>query len=152
MEFVKVESSNIETVAYVADCQLMRVRYKDGTQYDHLNVSAQAHAALMAAPSKGKHLREHFPPGVRCLADGGPLPEGTPYLVGEQAIESPAPPEPADIIVDDEIDSCCKPRLMKVDRTDIAIWVCGKCGQEWRPIMLEGVKTWQPYSPIMFWR
>ena len=160
MEMVAVEgSSNIAAIGYLPDVCLMRVRFRDGAQYDHLNVSAQAHAALMAAPSKGKHLREHFPPGVRCMANGGPVPEGAPYIVGETPSEQTTRTlgiqpiaEPSDIIVDDEIDSCCKPRLMKVNRTKISTWVCPRCGQQWDAALLEGVKTWQPYSPIMFWR
>lgn len=56
MELIPVESSNIAAIGW--ESGLLRVRFKDGVEYEYPDVSDTAHAALMAAPSKGRWLRE----------------------------------------------------------------------------------------------
>ncbi len=142
MEMIPIEgSSNIAAIGYAPDVQLLQVRYRDGAQYQWLNVSPEAHAALMAAPSKGAHLVRHFPAGTRCFADGGEIKLREPYIVGE------TPSKPLETF---QPDDCCQSRLMKANRAGDS-WSCDKCGQEWRVNIVGGIRHWTPFDEIMVW-
>ncbi|HEY1806029.1 MAG TPA: KTSC domain-containing protein [Terracidiphilus sp.] len=52
-------SSNIQAVGYDPQAKEMHVQFSSGT-YVHEGVSPEQHAALMAAPSKGKHYHAHI--------------------------------------------------------------------------------------------
>lgn len=59
-QHVKVESSNIESVAYGDG--VLEVKFKSGSTHRYDGVPPDAHAALMAAPSKGAHFAKHIRP------------------------------------------------------------------------------------------
>lgn len=159
MELVAVNSSNIAAIGYLPDVCLMRVNFRDGTQYDWVNISAQAHAELMAAPSKGAHLSAKFPPGVRCAQEDNQIKLREPQVAACEV--------PLDVTGANEIahaftatqktlletfgeDSCCSPRLAKGPRIGDT-WTCPKCGTEWRARMVDNVKAWNPDEVIMTW-
>jgi hypothetical protein len=50
-----VKSSHIKAIGHSGTT--MHVEYSDGGLYEHTGVPGHAHAELMAAQSKGKHLR-----------------------------------------------------------------------------------------------
>jgi hypothetical protein len=60
------DSSNIYAVGYDPDRQVMHVQFcaKDkrmpGKTYSYVNVSAEQHAEMIAAPSVGSHFSEHI--------------------------------------------------------------------------------------------
>ena len=54
MNMIPVESSNIAAIGFKDG--LMRVRFRDGAEYDYPDITAKQHAELMLSPSKGKAL------------------------------------------------------------------------------------------------
>lgn len=65
MEHVKVDSSNIESVAHDAGSETMEVRFKNGGLYRYDGVTAAGHRKLMESNSKGQHLRRMDVRGVK---------------------------------------------------------------------------------------
>ncbi len=53
-----VQSSNIASVGYDPESQLLEVEFKDGAVYRYLGVPASLYQSLMQAPSKGTFLHE----------------------------------------------------------------------------------------------
>jgi hypothetical protein len=51
---VPVKSTNIKSVAYQPDSQMLQVRFHSGDTYNFWGVHPTVHDALMAATSKGK--------------------------------------------------------------------------------------------------
>lgn len=60
MELIPLEqkSGNIAATGHEGDT--MHVQFLDGRTYAHSPVTAEAHAALRAAPSAGSHYHQHF--------------------------------------------------------------------------------------------
>lgn len=57
IELTPVESSSLHSVGYDSAANELHVRFKaDGPLYVYEQVPPEAHAALMAADSKGKHF------------------------------------------------------------------------------------------------
>lgn len=56
MHMQPVSSSNIHSVGHDPETKTLRVRFSNGNTYEYPNISAEQHAALMAAPSKGAHF------------------------------------------------------------------------------------------------
>src|SRR5947209_17771600 len=83
---VPVDSTNIGSVGYTAEGKVLRVKFTNGGTYDYADVPAEIHAALMAAESKGRHLRAHvigagykatkLPPEPSEAKEGEVLPAG----------------------------------------------------------------------------
>ena len=52
--------------------------------------------------------------------------------------------------------SCCGKSISKALRSGAldtaATWECSKCGCEWRPTMIEGLRFWEPHPIIQVWR
>lgn len=52
----------------------------------------------------------------------------------------------------DRTGTCCDKRLMKALSTGSLnmknIWTCEKCGCEWFPNLIEGVRVWEPHPII----
>lgn len=59
MKLTPVKSSNIDSVGYDPTRQAMRVKFKNGGMYEHSDVSARDHQALVSAPSIGSHYAKH---------------------------------------------------------------------------------------------
>lgn len=60
MEMRPVQSSNIEEIGYDPAARHMIIHFKNGNRYRYANISAEHHAALMAAESIGKHFHTHI--------------------------------------------------------------------------------------------
>ena len=131
------QSSSLESVGYCIEAELLRIRFRDGSVYDYPDTPAEIHAALMAAPSKGKYLR------TSGLAKRG-CKIGVPLEL--------APAQPVAVggnnVVDPPGDPCCGKSLnaaLLAGLLDaIAEWQCGKCNTLWRPTIAEGVRIWRP--------
>jgi hypothetical protein len=54
------QSSNVAAVGYDAESQVLRVRFHSGAEYEYDGVPAEHHQALLASPSKGKHLARNI--------------------------------------------------------------------------------------------
>lgn len=65
MKMIPVDSSNLTHVGYEPDTCILRIRFKGGTEHDHLGVPGEVHSALMAADSHGayysRNIRKQFP-------------------------------------------------------------------------------------------
>lgn len=144
MEMIEVKSSNVAAIGYAPDVQLLRVRFHNGTTYDYPAVSADRYARLMATESKGKHLWEHFSGAVRSLADGGEIKLKEPYVVGETPCEQTLKETFAE-------DSCCRRRLMAMDRAGLRSWECPSCGCLWEWRMIGEIRHWAVREDILIW-
>jgi KTSC domain len=63
-----VTSSNITHVGYDKDAKLLHVQFKSGDKWEYSNVSHNAVADLVQAPSIGSHFAKHIKtshPGVK---------------------------------------------------------------------------------------
>jgi hypothetical protein len=60
MNHIPVSSSNIESIAYDPESQVLEAKFKHGGTYSYKGVPPQKYQALMAAPSIGKHLHLHI--------------------------------------------------------------------------------------------
>lgn len=150
MEMQPVISSHVEAIGYAPEYNLMRVRFKDGAQYDYPNVSAEMHAAILKAPSIGVAIKPLK--GVR---------------LGEQPVKlrEPAPPvlskDPGRLNTF-EPDDCCVTPLSKAAFSGaldgLASWTCPKCGTEWnrtiehRMAAQSVIHHWSPHAPVEVFR
>lgn len=55
-----VSSSNIASIGYDPDAQILEVEFTNGSLYQYLNVPEHHHAGIMAAPSHGTYLNTHI--------------------------------------------------------------------------------------------
>jgi hypothetical protein len=71
MDYKKVNSSNVDSVAHDAENNVLGVRYKqkDGgvAEYHYPGVGAAKHAELMRAESIGSHLSKHIKPNFKAI-------------------------------------------------------------------------------------
>jgi hypothetical protein len=58
--YAPVKSGNIKEVGYDPASRTLGVRFHSGATYHYADVSAEKHAALMAAPSVGSHLHSNI--------------------------------------------------------------------------------------------
>ncbi len=51
-------------------------------------------------------------------------------------------------------DDCCGARLGVALMEGLTgdNWVCPRCGVEWRPRLVEGVRWWEPHEVFEIWR
>lgn len=56
MERTPVTSSNLQSVGYDPDNQILEVEFNDGSVYQYSGVPESEHEGLMSADSKGKYL------------------------------------------------------------------------------------------------
>lgn len=59
MNYVPIESSNIEAVAYDAETQTLGVRFRAGTEYEYLRVPISIFEGLRTAPSAGRYFDQN---------------------------------------------------------------------------------------------
>ena len=134
MKLVPVESSNVAAIGYNAECELLRVKFKDGTTYDYPGVSAELHARVMQAESKGRALA-----AIKHRA------------VKVSVVETIQLREPAKGAVQSyQPDECCGKHLSKAllagTLDEVDRWECPKCGCEWRAEMKESIRHWVPHD------
>jgi KTSC domain len=60
MVFHDIESRALASVAYDGDKQRLQVRFRDGSRYAYLNVTAPLYESLLAAPSPGQYFNTHI--------------------------------------------------------------------------------------------
>jgi len=60
MKMVAVKSSMIHSVGYDPGSKAMRIAFHGGNVTQYEGVPAHLHAALMSAPSVGKHFNQNF--------------------------------------------------------------------------------------------
>ena len=60
MQRIPVSSSNVCSVGYDPQRHVLEVEFKGGGVYQYAGVPAEAHRALMAAPSVGSHIARHI--------------------------------------------------------------------------------------------
>ena len=66
MEFVQVESDNVDGIAYDSFTKRMLVRFKrDGRVYEYQNVAQEHHDTVMAAERPGKAFMSIIRPNHR---------------------------------------------------------------------------------------
>ena len=59
---VPVESTSIQLVGYDEDARELYVQFRRGRTYVYFGVPAEAYAALLEAPSKGRYLNFEIKP------------------------------------------------------------------------------------------
>lgn len=137
MELVPVESSHIVSIGFEGG--IMRVQFKDGRTFDY-PATAEQHAAMMSAPSKGSFLHRHFKASTIAIAGD---------TSGDTAMSSDARSRNQT----HEPDDCCGKRISKALRDgtlDVSeSWECPKCGLCWKPTIVEGLRHWAPHCPVM---
>jgi len=60
MERQSVSSSDLASVGYDKNSQVLEIEFNNGAIYQYLNVPASIHAGLMAASSKGRYFNDHI--------------------------------------------------------------------------------------------
>lgn len=59
-EMVPVSSSNVESVGYDEETQILYVRFLSGSLYMYKNVNKPEYEALLSAPSIGSYLHRNI--------------------------------------------------------------------------------------------
>ena len=60
MERTPVSSSDIATIGYDEDNQILEVEFKNGSVYQYTGVPPSEHGGIMNAESKGKYLHANI--------------------------------------------------------------------------------------------
>lgn len=60
MNWIPVESSNLERVRYLAETMTLEIQFKDGSVYQYFDVPETVFNELLAAESKGKFLHQQI--------------------------------------------------------------------------------------------
>lgn len=60
MHRTAVQSSNVKSVGFDREQQLMEVEFHSGGIYQYADVKPGEYAALLAAESKGRYLNQYF--------------------------------------------------------------------------------------------
>jgi len=63
VEHVHVDSSNISSIGYEPQKQILEVKFRDGSVYQYFEVPAYLHEGLMNASSHGKYLHRYITSG-----------------------------------------------------------------------------------------
>lgn len=135
MKLIAVRSSHIEAIGYEAGT--MEVHFAGGKVITYENVDAHAHAALMAAESKGSHLHQYF----HAKGNAARPMELNVYDAELRILET------------FDADPCCSRRLSQAIAggftREVETWTCTKCSTEWKARMVGPVKHWEPAPLIM---
>lgn len=60
MEFIKVDSSQLEAISYDHEKKILQVEFKGGAIYEYENVSSEIHDGLIKAESVGKFFNQNI--------------------------------------------------------------------------------------------
>lgn len=66
MERVPVNSSNVSSIGYDVDGQVLEVEFHNGSVYQYAGVPPSEHEALMTSDSKGKFLHANIKSRYSC--------------------------------------------------------------------------------------
>lgn len=130
MTMTAVESSNIAAIGFADG--LMRVAFKNGNEYKYPGVTAEQHAAVMAADSKGRAINALVAEraGVVALKS----------VVKESLTTQSGP------VHSTQAEGCCGQHLNKASMAGVLDklepFECPKCGTQYLP---------KPHGPLMLW-
>ena len=143
MVLTDVKSSTLVQIGYAPGVRLLRVVYRDGSIYDHPDVSPEEHSAVMSADSKGRamHVLAKAKPGIKLGASAERINLREP-AVEVRRLESWAP------------DDCCATPLRRRIETDPGFasaeeWACPKCSAIWKAQLVGEVKHWEPVCDVV---
>lgn len=57
---MEVESSNIHSIGHDAEHNTMRVKFRNGTEYEHKDMNAEQFEAFRSAPSVGSYYHANI--------------------------------------------------------------------------------------------
>jgi hypothetical protein len=60
VERTPVSSSNIRSIGYDEDCQVLEIEFNDGSIYQYSGVPSSEYDGMMSADSKGKYLHANI--------------------------------------------------------------------------------------------
>ena len=66
MERIPVRSSNVRSIGYRPDNQILEVEFKTGSIYQYFGVTFEKHERLMKSRSKGEYLSLEIKGQYRC--------------------------------------------------------------------------------------
>lgn len=143
MDLTPVESPHIAAIGYLEAERVLLVRYHDGSLYAFEHFPPFMWEQLVKAPSKGKFLS-----ACRDLQKGILITKGG--NADNQQIEPARATGPVEQtgplnVIDPEADKCCRASLTAslAKYPAAQIMACGKCGQEFVPGLVEGVRLWR---------
>lgn len=61
-----VKSSHLDAVGYDEKSKVLRIRFKDGSEWEYYNVLKQVHHRLVNAPSVGVYFNTHIKDNYPC--------------------------------------------------------------------------------------
>lgn len=146
MEMMPVESSNIQAIGF--DSGSLRVRFRDGSEYDYADVTQGQHAAFLDAPSKGKWLNE-FVIGRSGRKTQPTIALREPRKPARRDMFHGSMDEQAEstIIHSTQAEGCCGVALNagalsgKLDNAES--FTCPKCGAEYKPKAFGPLVSWE---------
>ncbi len=76
-------------------------------------------------------------------------------LAAALAVSTPRPKKPHNVANPQDATGCCaaiRRAIRKGELDAVDVWVCPKCGMEWKPRNIEGVRYWECQPVIMLWK
>jgi hypothetical protein len=133
-----VESSNVAAIGWEADT--LRVRFRDGKEYEYPGVTQQQFENLMASQSKGRALQ-----GLIALKAGVTLKSSKPPVIGEGGP-----------IHTSQADGCCAKRINKASLAGILDnlqpWECPACGTLYHPRAHGPLVNWEAAPDVLVFK
>ena len=147
MELTAVESSHVAAVGYLAAQSVLLVLYRDGALYAKPGWSAGHYAGLLAAPSKGKFLRQTIGPSILISRKEDAKTQESESRAKAGAEEQTAP-GPL-IVLDEDAGKCCQRAS--------AGWLgnkaeCPKCGLSFRAETVGNLRHWRIMPAVVIVR
>ena len=60
MQMIQVSSSNINSIGYDKNLEVLRIEFHEGNLYEYYNVPEIIHSSLMSSTSKGSYFHENI--------------------------------------------------------------------------------------------
>lgn len=60
MEWISVDSSNLDAIRYLTDQSILEIRFKDGSVYQYSDVPQYEYDELLNASSKGTYANQNI--------------------------------------------------------------------------------------------
>lgn len=137
MELTALKSTNVAAAGF--ESGVLRVRYKDGAEYEYPDTSPQEHRSLMESDSPGRWMREFVSRRagvVKVASNPGQKPEVSP-----------------DKFHTTQADGCCRTQLNNASlagRLEKAeSFTCPRCGIEFRPVWHGPIADWQAQCDVL---
>ena len=141
MEMIPVESSNIASIGY--ENEVLRVRFRDGAEYDYDSVTPARHAELMASDSKGKWLNEFI-----FKRSGQKIKREMLAREPDAAKQGPTHTSRAE--------GCCIREINKASLSGVLDkmqpWECPKCGTRYEAKAFGSLVYWEAQADILVFK